>query len=41
MQIYSMKDLLLSQELVNDFDRALDAKEIIEAEKKKTGAASQ
>jgi phosphate:Na+ symporter len=29
MQIYSMKDLLLSQEQVNDFDRAMDAKEIM------------
>ena len=40
MQIYSMKDLLLSPERVNNFDHALDAKEIMEAEKKKaeTGA---
>ena len=36
MQIYSMKDLLLSQEQINDFDRALDIKEIMDAEKKKT-----
>ncbi|MCJ7809633.1 MAG: Na/Pi symporter [Desulfobulbaceae bacterium] len=35
MQIYSMKDLLLSQEQVNDFDRAMDTKEIMGAEKKK------
>jgi len=41
MQIYSMKDLLLSQEQVIAFDHALDAKEIIEAEKKKTGTVSQ
>ena len=34
MQIYSMKDLLLSQEQVNDFDRAMDAKEIMGVEKK-------
>jgi phosphate:Na+ symporter len=35
MQIYSMKDLLLSQEQVNNFDRAMDTKEIMDAEKKK------
>jgi phosphate:Na+ symporter len=35
MQIYSMKDLLLSQEQVNNFDRAMDIKEIMEAEKKR------
>ena len=35
MQIYSMKDLLLSQEQVNNFDRAMDIKEIMDAEKKK------
>ena len=35
MQIYSMKDLLLSQEQVNDFDRAMDTREIMGAEKKK------
>ena len=35
MQIYSMKDLLLSQEQINNFDRAMDTKEIIDAEKKK------
>ncbi len=29
MQIYSMKDLLLSQEQVNNFDRAMDTEEII------------
>ncbi len=34
MQIYSMKDLLLSQEQVNNFDRAMDAKEIMGVEKK-------
>ena len=34
MQIYGMKDLLLSQEQVNSFDRAMDEKEIIEEEKK-------
>ena len=34
MQIYSMKDLLLSQEQVNNFDRAMDVKEIIDTEKK-------
>jgi phosphate:Na+ symporter len=35
MQIYGMKDLLLSQEQVNNFDRALDIKEIMDEEKKK------
>jgi len=35
MQIYSMKDLLLSQEQVNNFDRAMDIKEIMDTEKKK------
>ncbi|MBC8417124.1 MAG: Na/Pi cotransporter family protein, partial [Desulfobacterales bacterium] len=34
MQIYSMKDLLLSQKQINDFDRAMDTKEIMGAEKK-------
>jgi phosphate:Na+ symporter len=33
LQIFSLKDLLLSQEQINNFDRALDMKEIIEAEK--------
>ena len=35
MQIYGMKDLLLSQEQVNNFDHAIDTKEILDAEKKK------
>jgi phosphate:Na+ symporter len=35
MQIYSMKDLLLSQEQVNTFDRALDTKDTKNAEKMK------
>ena len=35
MQIYSMKDLLLSQEQIDSFDRVMDAKEIMDAEKKK------
>jgi len=29
MQIYSMKDLLLSQEQINNFERAMDAKEVV------------
>ena len=33
MQVYSMKDLLLTQEQVEDFDRALDMKEIMDDEK--------
>ena len=36
MQIYGMKDLLLFQEQVNDFDRAMDTKEIRESELTKT-----
>jgi len=35
MQIYGMKDLLLSQEQVNTFDRALDTKDTKNAEKMK------
>jgi phosphate:Na+ symporter len=34
MHIYSMKDLLLTQEQINNFDRAMDTKEIMGAEKK-------
>ena len=36
MQIYGMKDLLLSKEQVNNFERAMDTKEIREAELTKT-----
>ncbi|MDX1776062.1 MAG: Na/Pi symporter [Desulfobulbales bacterium] len=32
LQIFSLKDLLLSQEQINNFDRALDMKDIIEQE---------
>lgn len=35
MQIYSIKDLLLSQEQINNFDRAMDIKEIMDDEKKR------
>ena len=35
LQIFSLKDLLLSQEQINNFDRALDMKEILEEEKGK------
>jgi phosphate:Na+ symporter len=35
MQIYGMKDLLLSQEQVNNFDRAMDIKEVMDEEKKR------
>jgi phosphate:Na+ symporter len=41
MQIYSMKDLLLSQEQINDFDRAMDMKEMMDAEKAKTQGESE
>jgi len=35
LQIFSLKDLLLTQEQINNFDRALDMKEILEEEKGK------
>jgi phosphate:Na+ symporter len=35
LQIFSLKDLLLSQEQIGSFDRALDMKEILEEEKGK------
>jgi phosphate:Na+ symporter len=35
LQIFSLKDLLLTQEQIANFDRALDMKEIIEEEKEK------
>jgi phosphate:Na+ symporter len=35
LQIFSLKDLLLAQEQINNFDRALDMKEILEEEKGK------
>ena len=34
MRIYSMKDLPLTRKQVNDFDRAMDAKEIVGSKKK-------
>jgi phosphate:Na+ symporter len=37
MQVYGMKDLLLTQEQVEDFDRALDMKEIMDEEKAESG----
>lgn len=36
LQIFSLKDLLLTQEQIANFDRALDMKEIIDAEKEKS-----
>nr|MBF0222982.1 Na/Pi cotransporter family protein [Desulfobulbaceae bacterium] len=35
LQVFSLKDLLLSQEQISDFDKALDMKEIIEEAKAK------
>jgi phosphate:Na+ symporter len=35
LQVFAMKDLLLSNEQINDFDRALDMKELIDEEKAK------
>ena len=40
MQIYGMKDLLLSQEQVNNFDRAMDIKEVMDEEKKRINNGS-
>ena len=37
MQVYGMKDLLLTQEQVEDFDRAMDMKEIMDEEKAESG----
>ena len=34
LELFSLKDLLLTQEQINNFDRALDMKEILEEEKK-------
>jgi phosphate:Na+ symporter len=36
LQIFSLKDLLLTQEQINDFDRALDMKTILDDEKTKS-----
>ena len=41
MQIYGMKDLILTQEQVEDFGRALDMKEIIDEEKAESGGEQQ
>ena len=38
MQIYSLKDLLLTQDLVRRFDRAMDAKETMGTEQKEAGS---
>jgi phosphate:Na+ symporter len=38
MQIYSLKDLLLSQEQINNFDRDVDAKELMGGEKQQPEA---
>jgi phosphate:Na+ symporter len=38
MQIYCLKDLLLSREQINSFDRAMDMKEIMKTEKVKSRA---
>lgn len=38
MQVFSLKDLLLSHEQVSDFDRALDMKEIMEEVRAQSGA---
>ena len=37
MQVYGMKDLLLTQEQVEHFDHALDMKDIIDEEKAEAG----
>jgi hypothetical protein len=40
MPIYGMKDLLLTQEQITHFDRAMDAKKIIEHEQPRETADS-
>jgi phosphate:Na+ symporter len=37
LQVFGIKDLLLNQEQVNDFDRALDVKDLLEEEKSREG----
>ena len=37
MQLYSMKDLLLTLEQIDNFDSALDMKEIMDEEKAESG----
>jgi phosphate:Na+ symporter len=39
LQVFSLKDLLLNQEQINNFDRALDLKIILDDEKTKNRAA--
>jgi len=41
MQIFGLKDLLLCREQVSNFDRAMDIKEFMDAERKKTTAMPQ
>jgi len=41
LQIFSLKDLLLSLEQINDFDRALDVKQIMEEETAKSRKSDQ
>lgn len=36
LQVFGMKDLLLSPDQINDFDRAMDVKDILDEEKAKT-----
>jgi phosphate:Na+ symporter len=40
LQVFSLKDLLLTQGQINNFDRALDMKTILDDEKTKNGAES-
>ena len=35
MQVFGLKDLLLTQEQINDFDRAMDVKDLMDEEKAK------
>jgi len=37
LQVFGLKDLLLTHEQINDFDRAMDTREMIEEEKAKEG----
>jgi phosphate:Na+ symporter len=41
MQVFGLKDLLLAQDQVGDFDRALDVKELVDEEEARSGRAGE
>ena len=41
LQIFSLKDLLLTHEQIKNFDRAMDVKELIEDERAKEGRGEE